>query len=392
MRWTLVGGGMALAATACVGSIGDGDSSPDVEKEHSEVRAPLRRLTRFEYNNTVRDLFGDDTAPGNALPADAIGNGFGNDADALSVSSLLIEKYADVAEEVAERAATASNLKRFDNCVEGITPSSESNCAKALIGALVPAVYRRPAAEGEITELVELYDTLRVDDVSFFSAAAGVIEAMLQSPDFLYRPELGESINGGRRLTGWETATRLSYFLWSTTPDEALRTAAAAGQLDEAEGVALHARRMLTDERARPMLAFFFDTLLPIGSLPSAERSEELFPDYTPEIGELMHEETQRFLMHLIFAGEGRWPDAFTADYTFMNEPLAAFYGVDGVEGSDFQRVALDGDKRLGILTHASVLTGTTHSNLTSPVKRGGYIANHLLCRNVPLPHGCLGR
>ncbi|WP_437737203.1 DUF1592 domain-containing protein [Sorangium sp. So ce1335] len=354
-------------------------------------RAPLRRLTRFEYNKTVRDLFGDTTEPAFSLPSEDVGNGFGNDADALSVSSLLAEQLSTVAEGVARRATSSPEaLARLDPCARNVTPSGEEACARTIIERIAPLAYRRPLVADEAGELMALYSVGRTD-ATFDVGVATVIEALLQSPDFLYRIEWGTPDPERpelRRPTGDEMATRLSYLLWGTMPDEELRMAARAGELSTKEGVRAQAERMLEDPRVHTTVRFFFDNLLPISNLADLERNAETFPTFSRTIGSFMREETQRFLEHEIFEGTGTWPSILTAPYTFMNGPLAAFYGVDGVRGDEFQKVELDTTQRLGLLTQAGMMAGTTHSNMTNPVTRGSFVINKLMCKKVPLPTG----
>ncbi|XXX78185.1 DUF1592 domain-containing protein [Sorangium sp. So ce134] len=356
-------------------------------------RAPLRRLTRFEYNNTVRDLLGDTTDPAFSLPSEDVGNGFGNDADTLSVSSLLAEQLGTVAEGIAQRAtATPEALAKLAPCARGVTAEGEEACALTIIERLAPLAYRRPLADGEANELLALYGVGRTD-ATFATGVATVIEALLQSPDFLYRIEKGMPDPERpelRRPTGDEMATRLSYMLWGTMPDEQLRLAAQAGELSTKEGVRAHAERMLDDPRSRPTFRFFFDNLLPISSLADLERNAEAYPTFSRTIGSLMREETQRFLEHEIFEGDGTWPSILTAPYTFVNEQLAAFYGIPGVTGDEFRQVELDTTQRLGLLTQAGVMAGTTHSNNTNPVVRGSFVLQKMMCIPIPLPTGAI--
>ncbi|WP_438010356.1 DUF1592 domain-containing protein [Sorangium sp. So ce321] len=394
-------------ASGCTGSLGDtrtDDSTDDptgnpttsqpLACEDGLVhagRAPLRRLTRFEYNNTVRDLFGDTTQPAFSLPSEDVGNGFGNDADALSVSSLLAEQLSTVAEGVARRAtASPEALAKLAPCASNVRPEGEEACARTIVERIAPLAYRRPLAAGEADELLALYSVGRTD-ATFDVGVATVIEALLQSPDFLYRIEWGTSDPEHpelRRPTGDEMATRLSYLFWGTAPDEELRTAAQAGELSTKEGVRAQAERMLEHPRARTTIRFFFDNLLPISNLADLERNAEAFPTFSKTIGALMREETQRFLEHEIFEGTGTWASVLTAPYTFMNGPLAAFYGVPGVTGDEFQQVQLDTTQRLGLLTQAGMMAGTTHSNTTNPVVRGSFVLQKLMCLKIPLPTG----
>ncbi len=381
------------------GAPGDPGASPECAQAGSTPgRAPLRRLTRFEYNNTVRDLLGDTTRPGDAFPSEELGNGFGNEADAQSVSSLLAEQYSTAAEAIAARATeTPERLAALAPCAGDITAATdaatEAACARTVIEAFLPRAFRRPVAAAEADEFVALQQTMRAGS-DFATSIASLIEAVLQSPEFLYRVELGGQAESARpdlmRPSGAEMATRLSYLFWGTVPDDALRAAADAGELQTAQGVLAQATRLLDDERSHAVVRFFFDNLLPIASLSALERDPTLFPSFTPAIGALMREETQSFLEYEIFEGPGSWKSALTAPYTFLNEELAAFYGVSGVAGDEFRKVAVDTTQRLGLLTQPGMLAGTTHSNTTSPVVRGSYVVRKLMCTDIPLPTAAL--
>jgi hypothetical protein len=406
--WTVDTGDAAVSGTPSPSTQADAgmardaatraDTAPDPLAEACEPstralpRAPSRRLSRVEYNNTIRDLLGDTTSPGNSLPSEPIGNSFGNDASKQSISSLLAEQYGSVAEAVATRATnTPEQLKKLAPCAQKLTAADELDCAKTSIERLARRAYRRPLAGDELTELVELWQVAR-DGGDFATGLSVVIEALLQSPDFLYRLELGEPdpTNASmQRPTGFEMATRLSYLYWGTMPDEQLLEAAEAGQLSDRQSIREHAEQLLdTRERSRPILRFFFDSLLPISGLASLKRDSALFPSFTPEIGALLREETLQYLEREILDQGASWPEILVAPYTYLNEPLAAFYGIKGVTGNEFQRVPLDTSKRLGLLTQAGVLAGTTHSNITSPVLRGSFVVQRLLCRSIPLPTG----
>lgn len=381
------------------GDDGDSGGEPPAPREcagEDDVytgKAPLRRLTRFEYNNTVRDLLGDDTHPANAFPAEEIGNGFGNDAEAQAVSSLLAEQYLTVADDIATRATeTPAKLAAISACAGDIDASTsrevEDACAFALIEDFTARAYRRPLAGGEADELFELQQAIR-QDATFAESIASVITAVLQSPDFLYRVEVGTIDDDGRRRpTGHEMATRLSYFLWGTMPDDELFASAESGELLTNDGVRAQAERMLADPRSHTVVRFFFDNLLPISALSALERDETRYPAYSASMGALMREETQTFLEHEIFEGPGTWHDALTAPYTFVNEELAAYYGIEGVTGEEFRKVDLDTSQRLGLLTQAGVVSGTIHSNETNPVTRGSFIVQKIMCIPIPLPTG----
>ncbi|MEZ0311053.1 MAG: DUF1592 domain-containing protein [Myxococcota bacterium] len=376
---------------SCTGTIGDTGPSllGGAALLPQTIRAPLRRLTRREYDNTVRDLLGDTTSPARALPSEEIGNGFGNDASSLSMSTLLAEQYANVAEDVATRAtATAEALARWAPCVVAAASADEESCMRATLASFLPLAFRRPVEQAEVDELVLLQKEVR-DSGTYAGSVAAVLEAILQSPDFLYRIELGEpdpEHGDRRRLTAHEMATRLSYLFWGTTPDPGLRGLAASNDLSTPEQVRAQAALMLDDPRARPMVRTFFNGLLPVAALGDAHRDAALFPRFNATIASLMRQETEQFAEHVIFEGEGDWVTLMTAPYTMVNDELAAYYGMSAVSGSAFRKAAVDTTKRRGLLLLGGVLTGTTHSNHTSPVTRGAYVMRKMMCVDIPLP------
>jgi hypothetical protein len=399
------GGGVAAGGTTSAGGTGgtsgDGGSGssatlPTLCTNQAAVmpgRAPLRRLSKVEYNNTVRDLLGDTTEPGFALPAELSGNGFGNDADQQPVPEVLAETYESVAAGVAARAtSTPAALGALDACASNVTASNESACVRTIVEKLVPKAYRRPLAAGEADEFVSLFQKVRETD-TFASAVAAVLEAFLQSPDFLYRVEFGAPDAGDasrKRPTGPEMATRLSYFLWGTLPDAPLTTAAANGELVKNEGVRAQAERMVEDPRTRATVHYFFEGLLPLTGVTDEARDPMQYPTYSSAIGALMLEETRTYLDYEVFEGPGTWTGILTEPYTFVNEQLAAFYGIPGVTGSAFQKVPVDTTQRLGLLTQGALMTGTTVTNFTNPVRRGAFVLNQLMCRNLQVPIGLM--
>jgi hypothetical protein len=356
------------------------------------TRAPLRRLTRFEYNNTIRDLLKDSTQPGNSFPSEELGNGFGNDADSQDVVATLAEQYVTVSEKIAETATSSDRIALLAPCAAQVTDAaSEKSCVKTVAETLTPKAWRRALQPGEADGLVELFTEVRPKS-DFRSSLAAVVEAILQSPEFLYKPEFGVPVAGStdvKQPTGEEMATRLSYLFWGSLPDDKLFAAAQNGDLSTPDGVRKEAQRLMEDPRAKEVVRFFFDNLLPISSLPSLERDQDLYPTFSPKIGSLMRTETQTFLEKEIFEGPGTWPGVFTANYTYANEELAKFYGLSGVTGDAFQKVMLDpSTHRGGLLTQAGLLAGPVHSNHENPVVRGSFVVQKLLCKPIPKPGG----
>jgi hypothetical protein len=352
-------------------------------------RSPLRRITTFEYNNTLRDVLYDASKPGQFLPSEVAANMrdlFHNNADSQPTSSSLVKGYSDAAADAASRATAPEVIGKLDSCAAAAATATEA-CARKIIESLTSRAFRRAASAAEVDELLALYKAYATS--GFASGIATVIEAILQSPDFLYRLEWG--VNDAahpdvKRPSGDEMATRLSYTLWGTAPDDALRMAAKRGELDTPAGVRARATAMLEDPRSHEVVRFFFDKLLPIESLSDLARDD--YPTFSPLIGAYMHEETQQFLEYEIFNNPqgGTWKSILTAPYTFLNGPLATFYGVSGVTGTAFVRAPIDTTKRKGLLLQGGVMTGTITSNESNPVLRGSFIVNKILCRPTALP------
>jgi hypothetical protein len=410
---TVTGTGAAGTGAAGVSGGGGAGGAPVVLDcgSISPGRSPLRRLTTYEFNNTIRDLLGDTTNPGSALPAqvDSKQNLFGNDADEQSPSSLLIEKYQTVAEAVAARAtASTTALAKLHSCASNVTTANEESCVRMIATSLAPRAYRRTVATSEIDELVTLYRNVRAlsTTITFASGVAAVVEAMLQAPDFLYRVEIGKSVSGNTavmRLAGRELATRLSYLFWQTMPDAALFQAADAGMLDTNDGVRQLAQQLVDDPKSHPTVAFFFDNLLPIPDLAGLTRDATTFPKWSSSIGVAMRTEVQRVLEYEIYENTtqlappyvpGSWPAILTAPYTFVNSTLFSYYGAStfasgaNVTGTTLTKVNLNTSQRLGLLTLGGMTAGSTISSNTNPVLRGSFMINKMMCRNVELPVG----
>jgi hypothetical protein len=364
---------------------GTGPVVQSCDQPSAPTAAPLRRLTQFEYNNTLRDLA---KAPAVELPAEDIGNLFANDVATQSVPPSLVKAYNESAATVAASLTAADRIASLAPCASA-PGSDESGCARTVVAAFAPRAYRRPLANEEADGLVQLFQTVRMSGQTFASSLAAVIEAVLQAPDFLYRPEFGvpaENRADVRRLTDSEMAVRLSYLFWGSQPDEELAQTASAGQLHTPEQIKAAATRLLADVKSRDVVRYFFDFLLPIQGLAALQRKPETYPKFNSTIGELMRTEAETFLLKEVYEGSGTWPGILTAPYTYVNADLAAYYGFPGVTGSNFQKVPVDGVTRGGLLSLGGVAAGPVHSNKTNPVTRGSLVVKKLMCQVIPLP------
>mgnify|MGYP003873194133 CR=1 FL=1 len=350
-------------------------------------RAPLRRLIRFEYNNTVRDLLGIPTRPADALPGEELGNGFGNDADALGVSRLLVDGYRTVAHDLSLAATSDSvALTTLMGCDVTL---DESACVQTFVAGFGARAFRRPLEAAEVAALSAMFAKGKELSGSLGGGARAVLELILQSPQFLYRIELGASADAAGLLgrpTSYEMATRLSYLLWGSAPDQALLDAASQDKLHDKQEILAQATRLLADPRAREVVRFFHGQLLGTSGLDGLVRNTEYYPTFTPGMGSLYRRETEHFIDHVIWEDKGDLATLLSAPYTFLNQSLASVYGVSGVSGEAFQKVMLNPAERGGLLTQPGILSLTTPGSRTDPVIRGKWVLTRLLCGKIGDP------
>ncbi len=342
---------------------------------------PLRRLTRDEYDNTIRDLLGDDSQPARAFPADEDGGGFELGA---TVSPLQYELYMNAAEELALRAVS----ERLDSLLP-CDPATmgEDACAAELIDTLGMRAYRRPLTDGQRDRLFSVYTFGKTE--GFDNGIRLVISAMLQSPAFLYRVEAGSALDAGDgsvvALDGYERASKLSYLLWSTMPDAALFDLAASGGLDTPDAVADQARRMLDDPRARGAVQRFMEQWLHL-KIQGVSKDPEIYPQFDDGMRDSMEASVLAFIDHVMWEQNGSLDELLTADYAFVDARLAPVFGVEGVTGDELTRVPVDPTQRMGLLTHPALMAQLSLPNQSSPVERGAFIREQLFCQALPPP------
>jgi len=344
--------------------------------------APLRRLTNEEYNNTIRDLLGDTSRPADAFPPDEAIGGFENNTVA-PITQDLVERYLETAEVLAARAVT-----HIDTLAPCSTSSKPLDCARGFVDAFGRRAYRRPVADEERSVLLGLFAD-KEKQAGYARAIEIVLKAILVSPNFLYRPEPADGGTKARPLSGYEIATRLSYFLWASTPDDTLLDAAAAGKLSTRQEVERVARRMLSSPRAIEGIRSFHRQWLELRMLTTASKSPVLYPSFTPELQEAMVEETLRFTTHAVLQGGDTVATLLTSKKTFINAQLAKVYGVPAPNGDGFALVDLPPKQRSGLLTQAAVMAVLSGVEDTSPILRGKFVREKLLCERIrPPPAG----
>jgi Protein of unknown function (DUF1592)/Protein of unknown function (DUF1588)/Protein of unknown function (DUF1587)/Protein of unknown function (DUF1595)/Protein of unknown function (DUF1585) len=359
--------------------------------------SPVRRLTQTEYNNTVFTLLGDQTYPANEFAPDEEANGFTNQASALVVSPLLAEQYMTAAETLARAHAGGLLTRDLPACAGASVDASACNAAaETFVSNFGKKAFRRPLTDDEVQLHADLFVQGTTLGAGSYDPGIGVelvIQAMLQSPHFLYRVESGrpESVEGDIvEMTSYEMASRLSYLFWGTMPDAALFEAADRDELRTPDQIEAQARRMLAAPRAREAVKSFHRQWLgldEIVTVAATGKDRTVYPDYRESMLPLLQQETERFLDHAIFEADASVQDLYTAPYSIMNGELAEFYGIQGVPaGAGFQRVELDPAKYAGFLTQAGLLALHAKSDGSSPVHRGKFVRERLLCQTPPPP------
>lgn len=343
----------------------------------------LRRLSRSEYDATIESLFGFPSAWGAAFGADTVVNGFDNNAKALVVTPLLAEQVRTAAEEIAAAAfASPSAVVPCDPAVTG-----ESACAGMLIDTFGPRAFRRPLDEADRERYLALYTAVAAED-GFWEGAKAVVTAMLQSPHFLYRTELGGAAKDGVvTLTPHEIASELSYLFWGTMPDAELLDKAASGALASPDEIAAQAARLLADPRANAALDRFVDQWLLTGNVVNVPKDNNVYPELTPAIRLAMREEIRALFRAVVRGETPTLPALLSADQTAVSPDLATFYGFSGSPGADGKvTVSLAGTERVGILTLGGVLATHAHPADSSPIHRGKLVRTRVLCQDLPPP------
>ena len=282
---------------------------------------------------------------------------------------------------------TPSRRRIFICRPDGGATAEEEACAREILGALARRAYRRPVRDADVEPLLAVYREGRAAR-GFEAGVERALEALLSMPGFLLRVErqpAGTRPGGVYRLTDLELASRLSFFLWKSIPDDELLDLAAADRLRDPDALAAQVRRMLADRRATRFLNDFVGQWLQIRNIHSQDPDGALFAGFNDSLRNAMVRETELFFESQV-REDRPIPELLQADYTFLNEQLARHYGVDDVYGSRFRRVTWNDDRRHGLLGHASLLTVTSYANRTSVVLRGKWVLETLLGSPPPPP------
>ncbi len=344
--------------------------------------APLEHLTRAEYDRATTHLLGFEARAARDFAADDDTSGYEVGA---RVSPLLAEQYVDAAESLAEQLVAT----RFDALLDcDVAAMGEDACARQLISRFGMRAFRRPLEADEAERLFALYQVGRAYD--FRTGIQVVIQGVLSAPSFLYHvesaPDPAARPGDTVALDDFAVASRLSFFLWGSIPDDTLLEAAGAGELSEPAGLEAQARRMLEDERAIAGVRDFARQWLHLDVLEGARRDAERYPDFEADTGHRLRASVERYVEDAFLTEGGDVDTLLLGTHAYVDGPLARSYGIDGVEGDDLQRVELDPSQRAGLLTQPGLLTVLSKPNQSDPIHRGLFVRTRLLCQQLPPP------
>lgn len=374
------GSGAPISATAGTAAVGGKQEAPETVPASSAYP----RLSHRQWALAAQDLLQLDAPPdvSNFSKDAPAATGFDNTGERLEVSSTLWQDYQRMSETLA--ASVASDMNKLAKLLPSDFPSDEGARPLAFVTSLGERAFRRPLTEAEAQLFVALYQqgaTLLPGRDALSAGAELTLQALLQSPAFIYRPEDTHppDAQGVAQLSDPEIAVRLSFMLWDAPPDQQLLAAAKATQLHTPAQIAAQVTRMLQDERAEQKLLEFHRQLLEL------HRYDSLSAAGLPEdIGQTLRQETEQFVRATLIAEPGTFTDLLTAPYSFVNRDTASLYGLDGSFGAELTRTELRPEERAGILTQPGFLI--SHAGDTAPILRGVFVNLKLLCAELPPP------
>jgi hypothetical protein len=370
--------------------VGPDDEGPAVIAESGfvPVAGALRKLTLAQYRNSVRDILGSEIVVPDNLEADNRVNGYSAIAAAQNtVSPTAAEKLETAAYDIAAQAMKEPLRSRLVTCTPAATV--DEACARQTLSSLGLRTFRRALTDAELGRYVGVAGSAATALGDFYQGLEFGIAALLQSLPFLYRVEIGEPDASNaqlRRFNSSELASRLSYLVWNTTPDqELLAKVTASKDLPTAELTA-QVTRLLASPRAQEGIATFHSERFSLEGLTELVKDQNEFPQATPALGLAMQQEVQELVRYFVFEQRSDYRQLLTTRDTFVNSDLAQLYGLPGA-GASFTRVSFPADSaRSGLLTSAAFLASNAGAIESSPTKRGKFVRETILCQTIPLP------
>ncbi|MEO6603652.1 MAG: DUF1592 domain-containing protein [Polyangiaceae bacterium] len=362
------------------GSSGSGPVSLDVGTK------VIHRLGNTEYDNTTRDLLGTSQTFGSTFASEEA-DGFDNIAEAMSMSPRNVESYFNAARELSAAVFADARLRaRILTCTLDAT---DATCARTVISSFGKRAFRRPLEPAEEQWLMGRYDAAKALGETPAGAMQHVVHVVLSAPQFLYRIEFDPDLNSSTQhpLSGYELASRLSYALWSSMPDETLFALAASGELSSESAIRAQVDRMLDDSRSDMLVKNFAAQWLGIRRLSEHAVSATVYPEWTPELSSSAQQEMELYFSEFL-RKDLSFSEFLTADFNFVDVALARHYGMPVPTQTGFSRVVNTTDQRQGLLGLAGFLTHTSRETRSSPIIRGKWVLDAFVCLKLALPPG----
>lgn len=377
------------AAPGCTAQISEPGGQPGLQcNDLTPGPTPLRRMTHIQFANTVRDLFGGRIDAGSSFPTTQFPSGFSTYAAWNVVSATGAEDIFNAAGDVAVRAA--ADLNALLPCDPG---GGEAACVEQFITRFGERAYRRPLSTAERATLTQLYDP--ASSAPLAEQVGEILKVMLQSPQFLYIDESGTlPVDGSStiaQLDDHAMASRLSFFLWNSMPDDELLAAAGRGELRTAEQIRVQASRMLADGKATEAVRAFHDDFLQLYRIEGLNKDTSLFPSFDQAMANSMREGIKRFASKIVFEG-GSFEELLMSRAAFVNDDLEQLFGVDGgsTGPDDWREVELDHSRWAGLLTRPAFTATHSYAAESSPVSRGVAVIRSVLCQDIAPPEGLI--
>ncbi|MCA9643978.1 MAG: DUF1592 domain-containing protein [Myxococcales bacterium] len=376
-----------LLTVACTGQI---EPPPESHKAPlNPAPVTLKRLTQAQYKNAIHALLGAEIVVPSALEPDSEAGGFLNVGGSIaSISSRGVEQYERAAYDIAEQAMEPGAER---DALVPCAPAAnvDDSCASAFVSSFGRKLWRRSLSQAEVDRYVAIASEAGRQLGDFYDGLEFAMAGLLQSPDFLFRVELGEADPGSsfKRYTSTEMASRLAFFLWNSTPDDDLLDAGERGDLLDESQIDAQVDRMLASPQARSGVRNFFSELYGLQGLDDLVKDTTIFTSHSADLGPDAREETLRLIEYMVFDEDADYRDLFTTRKTFLNRRLAALYSVPApsIDGFALTELPKDGPRR-GLLGQASVLAMHSHPTNTSATLRGKFVRTVLLCGEIPPP------
>jgi hypothetical protein len=344
----------------------------------------VHRLNSTEYNATIADVLGTKLQPANSSWRGGEIAGFDNIASVLDVDEEQFKRYFDAASAIADDVFAATDLKaKIMTCA-----TTDAACAQSIIGTTGRRLFRRPLGTDEVATYKTVYDKARELGETHEGSAKAVLRALLSSSEFIYRVELdpNPASNATHPLSGYELASRLSYFLWSSAPDDTLLNAAGDGSLLTDATIRATVDRLLADPiKGQRFVENFSGQWLGARKLPNHATDSAVFPDWSTPVAQSLTKEMYLYFDEFVKT-DRPWSEFMTADFNFVDANTAKFYGVAAPAGGAMQRMEIKTDKRVGFTGLAGFLASSSLPARTSPTLRGETVLRKLLCKEPPPP------